>query len=424
MKSILRLPSLWLLVVVAVTGCEGDSRPFTEAAEVQSLGLQTIEPTLPPGSLARTVLNPGQQLQLGITANANTGLPITVSATDRDWRSTNPAFFTVDANGLLTARANGIAEAYVVIGGIESDRIEVEVFQSELAGINEIQGADMVERCIPQAYTATGAFRDDSVRLLDAIDWQFVDPQDAATRASVVGSDDATGTVTAFNPGSVQLVARVGDIQSDPKPLEISDSLQEVTVVPASGSAVVTAGSTKNFAATGTYSTAEADGTTRDVTITNSVDWEITSGSNFATVVQEGENRGLVTGISAGTFNLLARCGMLSSTPRQVTVVAQENTSGDGISFNIPSEELVLSLEFNPTQTLQVSTGDEFSSSNNVTSEVVWTDNFTGTGISPIVLPLDTGADSVTLRAQEPGSVVITAEFEGESTSLTVRVLE
>jgi hypothetical protein len=197
-----------------------------------------------------------------------------------------------------------------------------------------------------------------------------------------------------------------------------------VTVVPASGSAVVTAGSTKNFAATGTYSTAEADGTTRDVTITNSVDWEITSGSNFATVVQEGENRGLVTGISAGTFNLLARCGMLSSTPRQVTVVAQENTSGDGISFNIPSDELVLSLEFNPTQTLQVSTGDEFSSSNNVTSEVVWTDNFTGTGISPIVLPLDTGADSVTLRAQEPGSVVITAEFEGESTSLTVRVLE
>lgn len=427
MKSILRLPSLWLLAMFAVIGCEGDSRPFTEAAEVQSLDLQLIKPTLPPGSLERTVLNPGQQLQLGISGITNTDLPIDLSATDRDWRSTDPAFFTVDANGLLTARADGKAEAFVVIGGIVSSGVQIEVRESNLIGINEIKGEGVVERCIPQTYTAVGEFADGSERLLDAIDWQFSNPQSAAEFATVASSGDVIGTVTAFNTGSVQLVAKVGDIQSDPpKTLMISDSLQAIAVAPDSGSAVVTLGSTKSFAATGTYSNDGADGEapTRDVTITNSVEWEITAGSSFATVVQEGANGGQVSGISAGTFDLTARCGTFSGTPLQVTVVAQENNSSDGLSFNINGDELVLSLDFNPTQTLQVSTGDEFSSSNNVTREVTWSDTFNGVGTSPIVLPLNTGADSVTLRAQATGSVVVTAEYEGETTSLTVRVVE
>lgn len=411
----------FLLVAAAaalalLTGCDGESRPFTEAAEVQSLQLRGLNPLPPAGSLDTIYLNPGERLQLGLEGVTESGTTVTVDSSDRKWASTDAQVLVVDSNGLVTAVADGTAQAFVVLGGIASTGFTINVSTATLAAINPIQGNSVVERCIPQNYTATGNFSDGTNRQLQGVSWTANDES-----VDVVFNDADGGTVTAIDTGAFQITATLDGVSAT-SALTVADSLRDIEVGPITGTVGVSA--TRSYEATGTYDVIDEQGAavvpaaTRNVLITDAVQWSVTAGTGNASIGNASSNKGIVTGLSAGTATIAASCGV-DSDPLSITIVDNSSDS-DNLSFNFNGSVLTLSgaQEFR----LSVSTGTSYNSANDVTQDVIWSDNHTGPLTPPIALPLVAQNDVVVIRANATGTIIISATLDGATAQLTVNV--
>ncbi|HWZ74942.1 MAG TPA: Ig-like domain-containing protein [Candidatus Sulfotelmatobacter sp.] len=146
--------------------------------------------------------------------------------------------------------------------------------------------------------TATGSFSDGSTQdLTSSATW-------SSSQTSVV-TVGTSGLATAGGHGSASITASSGSISGSTLML-VEGNLSALQLTPGNGS--VTAGTTQQFTATGTFS----DGTSEN--LTGSASWS-SSNTSVGTVNASG----LVTAITAGSTTIIATSGgVVSSTPLTV----------------------------------------------------------------------------------------------------------
>jgi hypothetical protein len=260
------------------------------------------------------------------------------------------------------ARANGDVGVFISIGGLESAVYELRVSDASLTAVQDIAGETIIERCLPSEYQATGLYDDGSVRNLAGVNWTLAAADVNKARLQV--NPDATVTVIALNPGAVTLTAALSGF-SFPRAIEISDSLTALTVSPVSAS--IDVDESTRFAAFGTYSGAapgSADSTTSrtPVNVTATVDWQIATGIDNASVGNAADTKGLVTGLSSGIATLTASCGALQSPVVVVNVSDSADNDSDVLSFL--QDNPILLLPGSAAIVLSVSNGTTFDPDN------------------------------------------------------------
>ena len=148
--------------------------------------------------------------------------------------------------------------------------------------------------------TATGTYDDGSTKnITSSVTWSSSDTS--------VGTVSAGGLVTGVSPGSASVSATSGTISGSTSVTVMVANLRSIAVSPTSTS--ISDGQTEQFTATGTLE----DGTTVD--ITDAVTWK-SSQTSVATI----DSSGLATAQAAGTTNITATSGSITSNTAVLTV--------------------------------------------------------------------------------------------------------
>lgn len=423
----LRLQVIILAALFFITACDGDSRPFSEAVEVRTLNLQSIQVRGPANALSEIYLNVNQELQLGIIGIPGSGNSITLPANDRAWSVSDPSVASISAGGLLRAKADGVVDVSVSIGGLDSAGFEITVADSTLTEINPIIGMTTLERCIPQTYSATGIFADGTVRALDNINWSVSD----ATNAELF---DTSGSLTRLNATAAMdqltLIVAVPDGPTLEQPLIVADSLQSIAISPLPIRLDIDV--PQNVSALGSYIVNSDEGTTRLANITDNVDWTVVTGRDNLRVSNERGTKGLLTGLKAsdsGNTNLTASCGEMRE---RVTVVIDSSDSSTAtmLAFRIGNQsisgnQVTIELDANSQAIpIRVSTGSEYSQDNDVTSKVDFQirDAISTIQEEPFIIE-DSGTDTPVIQLRATGvATIVATEVDGAKAVGTITI--
>jgi len=319
-----------LFGAVVLSSCEGESRPFTEAVEVQSLGLTAIDVAATGNVLETITINSGQAVQMSITGIRGPDERVALSASNRQWQSSAPGQVRIDEDGVVVGVSDGEADITVSLGGLESAPLTVTVNNATLQALESIRGVATLERCLPSEYFAVGRFSDASTRPVDAVTYTL---------------------------RSLELTPDLGVLNVD---------------------------ETIDFTATGTYSSVAGGVGNRTENITASVAWSVLEGATFASVINSGANKGRVTGLGEGPALVQATCGTDVQAERRIDVRALETSESDVLSFEVPGGGDTLRVALGNQIALRVSRGTEFDSDDVITSGLQFSFNNTGTTATPI----------------------------------------
>jgi len=407
-KRVVLAGSFGLLVLI---GCRGDERPFEEAIEVQRLGLRTLTIERPEGAPERVPdgvaedfsIGVGERLALSLNGQGSGSSAVEIDTGDRDWRVEDAAVLGVSRDGVLTGRADGTTQLSVSIGGVRSEVLNVRVSGAELSSIASIDGAAAPDRCSASRYVAIGAFADGSSRLLGDVDWT---PGAGASLRKVESDDPATGAtrVVPTSVGELSLTASVGGVTAT-RQLQVPATLTELSLP--SALQTLRIGATTQLSATATYT---GEGTTRNVDVTDGVDWSVSSG-DAVTVGNLAGTRGLVEAERAGDAVVQAACG------DDISATARVGVSGSGSSSERLSidrgDRLTLDAGGQSAQ-LRVSTGDDYDEGRDVTDRATFSsDNVNVATVS---------VGGLVTSGQIAGNAQILVRFDGASDVIDVTV--
>jgi len=417
-----------LLFLIA---CSGDGRGLLEEVEVSNLRLKSLEIGPPAGLLADLIVNPGTQHTLTLTAKNQADLPITVDSTNRRWSVRNaidtqnptvvrPTVARIDENGNFFALAEGDAVVTVRIGGIGSNQFVITVEDAVFDSIEQIIGADSMERCLPQSYTAKGRYlpRDGSgegsLRGLPNASWAVVD----SNLGSVSGPIDGVATATGVNVGSLELVASFEGKVSAPKSIAIEDTLREINIGPETAALVI--GDTLNLIATGKY--IKGDIERNNIVITESVQWLAEENNSVLRVSNEAKTKGVVSSLTVGNAFVTAACGNVLQ-QRTVVVSAAGSTVTTGLSFQDSLDDgediFVMSLARGPSQ-VNLSTGTGYDADADITTN-------DGTDWSVLngadIVSVNNAAIKGLITPLSVGTATVRATYNNQLLDIEVRVL-
>ncbi len=401
-------------VLVLLSACDGDARPFTEAVELRDLNLQSLEVVPPSNSQSDIFLNIGQALQFDVIGrNGDEGSgSIALSSNDRAWSVSDTSVASINENGYLVARANGTVSVSMNLGGLVSDSFSLSVSDATLSSISSIVGSSTLERCIPSSYYATGIFSDDTVRNLDDVTW-------STSNSVQTQLFETTGSATSLNAtfadDGLSLTAAVTGVTSFALPITVADNLVSIAIAPAR--IIVDEGDELDLTAVGTYSrpsTADASLVSQTI-ITANVEWAVTVGTDNATLNNLRGSKGLLTGVDEGNTSINVHCGDVFS-PNSEFVVGEEDTdsSSDSLAFQVNGEsvsgsQIVLNLETDSTLvTLRVSTGSDYDADDDISSSVTFEEQYTDATNPPFVVEND-GTDDPRIRLIARGTATIRA---------------
>ena len=267
---------------------------------VKSVTLQSIavSPTNSSVSQSQT-----QQFTATGTYSDGSTKNITTSVT---WTSSNAAVASIGVNtGLATGISAGTSQITASLGSISSPNGILTIVKGiSLQSIAVAPSNPSVSQSQTQQFTATGTYSDGSTKnITTTVTWAS-----SNTAVATIGAN--TGLATGISAGASQVTASLGGITSSSDNLTVvkSITLQSIAVAPSNPS--VSQSQTQPFTATGTYS----DGSTKN--ITTAVTW---ASSNTA-VATIGANPGLATGLSAGTSQITASLGGITSSSDNLTV--------------------------------------------------------------------------------------------------------
>lgn len=406
-----------------LAACSGDGRPLLEEVEVNDLQLKAISIVQPVGLLANLFVNPGTSHTFTLSAINQADLPVGVSSINRRWSVVNAAdsntgatVASIDESGNLLAISEGTALITARIGGIGSEAFSITVKKELLESIENIIGADSMERCVPEGYRAEGRFQPvdgsggGSLRGLPNAEWEVVNAEIGLVSAPVDGFATATGV----NVGSLQLVAISDGIKSQPQSITILNTLRDITIEPEN--LAVQNGSTLNLIATGGYINGDIE--SRAV-ITDSVQWLAEDEDNGILQVSNlSSSKGQVSTIAVGNAVVTVACGDVQN-QKTVVVIPASSTTNTGISFEDEST-LQVSLAAG-TRQLNVSTGSEYAEANDITTddETEWS-VFDGVGI---VRVNNTTTSKGLLTPLSAGTATIRATYNNQLQDLTVQVV-
>jgi hypothetical protein len=236
--------------------------------------------------------------------------------------------------------------------------------------------------------TATGKYGDGSTKdLTSSVTWS-TSPAGLATVA-------AGGVLTAQASGAVSITASMGGVSGSAS-VTIAPKLMSIAITPASKT--IAASTKQQFVATGTYS----DNSTQ--AITGSVSWT-SSNTGVATISDTTPTKGLALGVAAGSTNITASSGTITSPAAVLTVTSASATS---LAITGPGTmALGVSQQFTATATFSDSTTQD------VTNVSTWS-----SGSSSVATVTVSGL----VTAKNVGTTNISAAFESvnDSSPLTV----
>ncbi len=190
----------YLYVTLVKTNESGDLCPsFREIelyAEKKSQRVESVAVTSPDG---KSALEIGETLQLEATAS-----PDMAENKGITWSSSDEAIATVDANGLVTAKAEGnvTITATAADGGGAKGSIELSVTPIKVKGITVTAAGGATSLNVPQTLQLTAG----------------VSPEDAADKSvtwsssdEAIATVDESGLVTAVKAGTVKITATAND---------------------------------------------------------------------------------------------------------------------------------------------------------------------------------------------------------------------
>ena len=292
------------------------------------------------------------------------------------WASSNTAVATIGANtGLATGISAGTSQVTASLGGITSSSDNLTVVKSiTLQSIAVAPSNPSVSQSQTQQFTATGTYSDGSTKnITTTVTWAS-----SNTAVATIGAN--TGLATGLSAGTSQITASLGSISSPNDTLTIVKgiSLQSIAVAPSNPS--VSQSQTQQFTATGTYS----DGSTKNITTT------VTWASSNTAVATIGANTGLATGISAGTSQITASLGSITSPNDNLTVVKSITLQSIAVAPSNPS--------VSPSQTQQFTATGTYSdgSTKNITTTVTWASSNTAVATIGVNTGLATGISAGT----------------------------
>jgi len=409
-----------IICTLLLSACDGDSRPFSEAAEVRTLNLESVEVVRTGDTLPNIFLNINQGLQLGVDGISGGGTRTRLSPNNRTWSVSDPAVARITKDGFLEALANGTVDVSLSIGGLNSPGFGLTVADATLSDINAISGVTTLEQCSPQRYFATGTFSDGTIRNLDNLTWAVNDPANARLIEST-GSSTKLNALAALDQLSLIVTAPGG--QSLEQPLLVSDSLQRIDIRPFT--IILDVDEERRVAAFGTYtvSTGALADTTRERDITDDVDWAVVIGTDNLNVSNARGTRGLLTALEVGNPEITASCG---SRIARNTVDINSVDDSTSLAFQIGNQlvtgnAITLSRAANPLPlTILASLGAEYDSDNDITSDV----DFQRQDSNVIITPFDiegNGTSTPTIRLT--GNGVATIEATETTDGVAVEIL-
>ena len=375
--------------IAIITGTlDGQSATLQVTVTDATLNTGSLTITVPPLTLAT-----GLTGQLTASGTYSDGTTRNVTA-DVSWVSDTPSVATVGLHtGLVTAVISGTATITGTLDG-QSATILVTVTNATLntGGLTITVPPMTLAAGLTGQLAASGSYSDGSTTdVTTAVSWSSSD-----TAVATVGLH--TGLVTAVAPGTAILTG-ILDGQSATLQVTVTSATLNlgglsITVPPLT----LAAGLTGQLGASGSYS----DGSTLDVT--TDVSWS-SSDTAIATV---GLHTGLVTAVAPGTAILTGTLDGQSAT--LLVTVTQAVLNPNGLTITVPPLTLAAGLTGQLAATGSYSDG----TSVDVTADVTWTSN------NPIVAAV--GLNTGLVNAVLPGTAIITATLNGQSTTLVVTV--
>ncbi|MEE9320047.1 MAG: hypothetical protein V3U76_06335 [Granulosicoccus sp.] len=430
-KKLLRvlLPALY----ITLAGCSGESRPFVEAVEVSELDLATLAVGAPEDAIEPLFILSNEEVKLTLGGIDSAGSSVTIPAENRSWKVSDSSVASINDKGVLTGRADGVVDVSVKIAHIVSNSYQVTVSNATLASIESIEGEEAVDPCRAQRYLASGIFSDGSIRTLTSVNWSLDD-----TTAQVLAAEDGSASVTATTPGDVQLVASA-DTYTLERELTVNDSLDSLVISPLDLG--MTSNSTRKMIATGSYigtqpvdpadsandeepTTGQTSGnSTVNQDITADVVWSaVAAGEATATISNDVINRGELHVTGEGSVFVQASCG--PDTGEGTIVISASDSTASGastdLSFDVvdDNDELYNLPLAARNINLRLSTGTNFSASDEVTREASWE---VREGINVLSVN-NIGATKGQVTLLQVGTAVIRASLEGRFADLTINV--
>lgn len=212
------------------------------------------------------------------------------------WTSSTPAAAAINAQGLASSIATGTTTITASFGSITGST-GLTVSTAHLVSIAITPANPRINVGTSLKFTASGTFSDGSVAAnLSGVSWKSSKPNIASVRSS--------GIAHGKKGGSVTITASASGVSGTTTLTVGTGTLSSIAVTPATPTA--SAGTTQQFAATGTFS----DGSTQDVTL--NAHWSSSSAS-IATVANAPSLAGLAHCIAAGSSNIGANSGGITN---------------------------------------------------------------------------------------------------------------
>ncbi|HUY94091.1 MAG TPA: Ig-like domain-containing protein [Terracidiphilus sp.] len=228
----------------------------------------------------------------------------TMSGIAFTWASSATGVATINSVGLATGVAAGSAQITASAGGITSGPAALAVTPPVVATIAVLPAAPSIALGATQQFSATA--KDSSGNTISGLTFTW------ASSATSVATIDNSGLATGVAAGTAQITASAGGVTSSPAALTVTPPVvATIAVLPAAPS--IALGATEQFSATAKDSSGN---TISGLTFT----W-----ASSATSVATIDNSGLATGVAAGTAQITASAGGVTSGPAALTVTTSVN---------------------------------------------------------------------------------------------------
>jgi hypothetical protein len=324
-------------------GVAGDTVLTVTDATLVSIEVSPLTPSLANG-LTRQFTATG-------TFTDNSTQDLTTQVT---WASSDGAVATISnaasSNGLATAISAGSTTVSATSGGVASST-SLTVTDATLVSIEVSPATPSVANGLPQQFTATGLFTDNSTQdLTTQVTWASSD----GAVATVSNAASSNGLATTTAAGSTIVSAISGGVTGSTTLTVTDATLVSIDVSPATPS--VANGLTQQFTATGRFS----DNSTQD--LTTQVTW-VSSDGAVATV-----------------SNAASANGFTSTTATGGTTVSATSGGVTGETVLTVTDATLVSIDVSPAPSLAKGLTQQFtatghftdSSTQDLTTQVTW----------------------------------------------------
>jgi uncharacterized protein YjdB len=206
------------------------------------------------------------------------------------WTSSSTSVATITSAGLATTVAAGQTTITASVSGM-SDTSTLTVVQANLTSIAVSPAVQTIAAGTSQQFSAIGSFDDGSTQLLTSVTW--------SSSVNAVATVDVNGLANGVGTGAVTITATAGSVSGTASLTVSAATLVSIAVTPANSSMAV--GTTKQFAATATFS----DSSLQDVS--GVVVW--TSSNPAAATINA---QGMASSVATGSTTVTATYGTVS----------------------------------------------------------------------------------------------------------------